>query len=250
MSLIPSLVSDSLQRIGCKNLQTYLNFLTQACKVHPPEYGMAWYGESYRKLACDSTWFASSLVVNAEKEGYGSQRIWQFANRIADTEIAQLVRSHSMDESRHSKMFIVLLNNIFPNLLDKSLYSELTNLSPGYTKRSQPEILPILPENQLSELRVIDELIQVNFVEIRSLVLQLLLRPVVLAHSQTHNKTKIVGILDSLLIDEVRHIEYSAACIEKAATKGHLDFVHETMICRQSDLNELTLQEVELENYN
>ena len=43
-----------------------------------------WYSELFRDQAADPTWLATSLILNAEKEGEGARRLWQMsAPRLA-----------------------------------------------------------------------------------------------------------------------------------------------------------------------
>ncbi|AOX03334.1 hypothetical protein BJP34_31325 [Moorena producens PAL-8-15-08-1] len=77
---------------------------------------MAWGGDLYRQCARNREWFANSLIINAREEGKGSQEAWQLSQCIQNQELTRLGRNHSIDESRHSKMFVPLLNILFPRL--------------------------------------------------------------------------------------------------------------------------------------
>jgi hypothetical protein len=246
-NIVSNLTIQYLDELDSEPLDHYKGFLRDACDQSPPAHGMDWYGMRYRELASDPIWFANSLVVNSEREGYGSQRIWLFADLIRDQYTATLVRGHSIDESQHSRMFIRLLELIFPNSVDDELRSALFELSPGYTKKRNPGIGPATVS--CSDEEILDEIIQVNLVEIRSLFLQLLLRPVALAYCPPGNVVKVKRILDFLLRDEVRHIEYSARCIERVVAAGKAELVRVHMIERQAGLNDITCSEVEGEEY-
>jgi hypothetical protein len=89
----------------------------------------------------------------------------------------------------------------------------------------------------------LDELIQMNIGEIRTRIHQLLLRPVIMIHCPPEGRAKLQRILDSLLGDETRHIEYTARLIEKAM-EASAGFVRHTMKQRLDEFNQITLEEV------
>lgn len=249
MNIVYDLVTDVLQNMGAGSYEGYSKCLRAACQSKPPPHGMDWYRERYFALVRDPVWFANSLMVNAQMEGYGSTRVWAYADRLADTKIADLVRSHAIDESRHSRMFVMMLDLTFPQALDdEELRSKLEGLSPGYTRRCHPEIKPLPADQQVSEMSALDELIQINITEVRALILQHYLRPAILAHSPPEASTNLSRFCASLMLDESRHIEYTAGIIERAISQGHGEFVSSTMIERQANFNEVTSEEVEREN--
>jgi hypothetical protein len=86
-------------------------------------------------------------------------------------------------------------------------------------------------------------LIQMNIGEIRTRIHQLLLRPVITTHCPPEGRAKLQRVLDSLLGDETRHIEYTARLIEKAM-KESAGFVRRTMRQRLDEFNQITLEEV------
>lgn len=246
-SIVSEVVLTSLQSTGAPPLRTYARALVDACDAQSPVYGMAWYGIRYRALGRDADWFVNSLVANAEREGYGAERIWQFANLVSDEGVARGVRNHSIDEAKHSRMFVRLIELIFPTALDQELRDALWQLSPGYTQRRHP---PILPTDSAVDVDAIaDEVIQINLVEVRSLMLQLLLRPLALAYCPPSTRERSERILERLRADEVRHIAYSARAIEGYAEEVGEAYVLERMQARMRDLNAITADEVERECY-
>jgi uncharacterized ferritin-like protein (DUF455 family) len=93
--------------------------------------------------------------------------------------------------------------------------------------------------------RVLDEMIQINLVEIRSLILQKLLRPVVQVYYVGSERDKVCHILDTLLSDECKHIEYSARSIQWLAEECGPSKMQELLALRQNDLNAITLSELD-----
>lgn len=245
MSVVYELVQNALSS-RAPSLDGYLRCLRESFLVHEPEHGKATYGKRYRELVKNPDWFAESLVMNAEREGFGSRQIWQFSQLVEDDLTRGLIQSHSIDESRHSRTFVRIIELLFGSSLDNAMKLELMQLSPGYTPLRHPEnSQPV----RLPHEKTIDELIQINLVEIRSLVLQLLLRPAVLARAENRDLPKLTRILDVLFNDECRHIGYSAECIERSHSAGNHEFVRETMIRRAHDLNAITLQELSTKDF-
>src|SRR5581483_7890090 len=105
-SEVAQLVTRSIVPYADGPLCLYSDCFTAAVTCNPPVYGSAAFGTLYRQLARDVNWFVTSLITNAEREGFGSKQIWSFSELIDEQSIAEKVRRHSIDESRHSKMFI------------------------------------------------------------------------------------------------------------------------------------------------
>lgn len=248
MNNVSELALNYLQRYNCQIAEDYKIVLREACEIHPPPHGMAWYGKLYRQYARQAEWFANSLITNAAEEGTGSRGVWKFSQGIENQEFAELVRNHSIDESRHSKMFVSLLNILFPTKMEADFREKLQALSPEYYPHQHPPINPLSPEKIMDEKLVMDEIIQINLLEIRALILQLLLRPVLQAYATPDDLPKVTQMSDVLIYDETKHIEYSGYCIGKYIEQGNESWVRETMIYRQQTINEMFLEDVELEN--
>jgi bacterioferritin (cytochrome b1) len=239
MNIVANLTLEALAEKSNKSLEGYADSLCAACEMNPPPYGMSWYGEKYRQVSCDPHWLANSLIANAAKEGEGSRKLWDLTSRTEAPEVADQIRHHAIDESRHARLYIEMLDMAFPAAIDDDFRSTLYALSPGYTIKDSPE-----PSLSSSEAIVLDELIQMNIGEIRTRIHQLLLRPMILAHCPQENCDRLKRILDSLLADETKHIEYTANLIEEFIDKGHSNFVYQTMQKRLAEFNQITLTEV------
>lgn len=239
MNAVYDLTIQGLKEKGAKSLEKYAISLQAACEAHPPPFGMAWYGDKYRQVSRDPTWLANSLVSNAAKEGEGSRKLWELAGRTDDLEVAEQIRRHAIDEARHARLYILMIDIAFPDAMDEACRTALNDLSPGYTLRDQPKVQP-----PSAEAQVLDEIIQMNIGEIRTRIHQLLLRPVIQAHCPSESRNKLKRVLDSLLLDETRHIEYTARLVEQAFTGGYSDFIQRTTSRRLDEFNQITLQEV------
>jgi len=240
MDAVASLTLHALSEGRGNPLGGYGRLLRAACAKAPPPYGEAWYGEKYRAVGRDPSWLAQSLIANAQKEGDGSRKLWILASRARDARIAEKVRIHAIDESRHAALYLRMLDITFPGAVGDDLRPMLNEIPPGYTVQQRPAVLPEEPEDE-----VLDELIQMNIGEIRTRIHQLLLRPVITAHCARNERAKLERILDSILWDETKHIRYTAELIEAAIGAGEMTFVRSTLRQRLEEFNEITLREVQ-----
>lgn len=248
MTYISELTIDHLQRYNCQIPELYTDLLQQATEIHPPPHGKGWYGKAYRQAARNADWFADSLVVNAYEEGNGSRQVWEFAGQVDRPEIAELIRQHSIDESRHSAMFATLLDLLFPTKLEAATRAQVKSFCPGYNPGDLKSIATAAV--RISGRETIDQLIQVNLLEIRALILQLLLRPVLLAYAEPQDLAQVTSMCDRFIFDETQHIAYSAYCIGNYGTWGDSpdrDWLRDRVIYRQSTINEMFLQESDLD---
>jgi hypothetical protein len=213
--VVPDTALGALRQFGIDGLDDYGRALRAACAASPPPFGSAWYGDRYRYYASDPSWFANSLIANAAKEGEGSSSLWSLSSRIKEEEVADLVRRHAIDESRHARFYISLLKLTFPELNEEVQAQQLSSLSPGYTARDHPERTDPSPEEQ-----VLDELIQMNIGELRTLIHQMLMGPVIVLHSPPNCRRRMQALMDGLGRDERIHVGYTAKLIDAAAKKN------------------------------
>jgi hypothetical protein len=246
MHHVSALALHYMKSYGIPAPPTYAEFLEEACEAQPPPHGMAWYGNLYRQLARKPDWFANSLIINADKEGFGARQLWRFSVLMEDPVLADEVRRHSMDESRHSNMFVGILDLIFPSVLDAPFRERLKELSPRYTVRNHPPTALAGPEELMSPDRVMAGLIEGNLTEIRALILQLLLRPMMQAYAPIEHRQKLLRVSDRLIHDETKHIEYSSRFIERYAQE-HREWTREAMHAGMKKVNDASLEEVSIE---
>ena len=237
MNIAAKLTLDALRAHGGAAWPCYRDALTTACRKAPPPFGTKGYDQTYRDVARDPGWMAVSLIQNAQGEGEGSAHLWDLAACTPDVRLAGQVKAHAIDESRHAKAYIAMLDLTFPGLVDDDFHAQLTSLSPGYTQRS-----PLEPHegSPYASAITLDDLIQMNIAEIRTLVHHLLQRPMLLGHCAPERRRRLARLHDALRLDEVRHIAYTAALIEEFAQRGEADAVKRLMQERLSDFNAIT----------
>jgi hypothetical protein len=238
---IAGLTVKALRAHGGEAWPHYRDALITACRKAPPPFGTRSYGRIYRDAASDPCWMAFSLITNAEGEGEGARHLWDLAACTPDARVAAQVKAHAIDESRHSRAYVAMLELAFPGVVDDDRRAELTALSPGFTRRSALE--PRDGSAYASPITV-DDLIQMNIAEIRTLVHHLLQRPVLLGYCAPERRRRLAHLLDALRLDEIRHIAYTASLIEEFARSGEAGAVKQLMQQRVSDFNAITNQDL------
>ena len=128
-SPVVALTLDALPR--ARALRGYAATLRAACRAAPPPFGMAWYGDAFRGLAMDVRWLAHSLVDNAAREGAGARDLWRLSARTRDPEVAEQIRQHAVDESRHALVSVAMLETALPGAASRRGARALRRLSPG-----------------------------------------------------------------------------------------------------------------------
>jgi rubrerythrin len=219
----------------------YRDALIAACRKAPPPFGTKKYEKIYRDVAKDPSWMAMSLIQNAQGEGEGSEHLWDLAASTPDARVAAHVKAHAIDESRHAKAYLAMLDLTFPDVVDDELRPQLNTFSPGYTQRSP---LKAHAGSAYASAVTLDDLIQMNIAEIRTLVHHVIQRPMLLAYCAPERRHRLALLHDRLRIDEARHIGYTAALIEEFARRGKADAVKRLMQERMSDFNAITNEDL------
>jgi hypothetical protein len=242
MNVVARVTLQALEAHGVKPLSTYPRALVSACNALPPPFGRKAYRDLYRRNATDPDWLALSLATAAQSEGEGATHLWDMAACTQDPEIASRMQDHAIDEARHSRGYVTLLELIFPEMIDEQFRKQLQRLSPGYSKTSPLEPAEGSP---YAYPATVDELIQMNIAEIRTRIYHLLQRPALLGYCRVDRRARLSRILECLLFDETRHIAYTARLIERIAREsGGVEQVMVLMRQRVKDFNEITDDEM------
>ena len=241
MNVVARMTTRALQEHGVPQLPVYRRALVNACNAFPPLFGRKAYSDLYRKGAADPDWAALSLATTAMGEGNGARHLWDLAACTPRPDVAVQIQAHAIDEARHSRAYVTLLEQVFPHFASESLRKQLHQLSPGYTKTTP---LAAAKGSPYAIPATVDELIQMNIAEIRTRLVHLLQRPALLAYCSAERRARVRRILDSLLFDETRHIAYTARLIERAARESGAGQVMDLMRERVRDFNEITDDEM------
>lgn len=241
MNVVAELTLEALHAHDGQPRPHYRRALVSACGKAPPPFGFRGYGEVYRAAATDPYWLATSLMANAQREGEGAGQLWDLAACTPEAGLAAHVRKHAIDESGHARSYLAMLDLTFPGAVDDQFHAELATLSPGYTRRSARTPHPGSP---FARPITVDDLIQMNIAEIRTRIHHLLQRPMLLAHCAPERHPRLLRLLDALLLDETRHIAYTATLIESFARAGGAGQVTRLMPERVADFNAITRDEL------
>jgi hypothetical protein len=244
MNVVAELTLEAILPTAHRSLQQYGTVLRAAFEDHPPAFTQSWYGKKYRHYAIDPLWLCQSLIDNSRKEGEGATKLWKLAASTEDALRSEAVRLHAVDEARHARLYLGMLRTAFPESVDESSMQTLYAETPPFSAAHYPERLATL-----SDLTVLDHLIQMNVGEIRTRVHQLLLMPVINAHCPSVKQQKLRGVLESILSDETKHIRYTAEIIE-AATDTHKSYIRDLLYYRLQEFNQMTLDEVGGESFD
>ena len=224
-----------------QDFSTYLGCLDAALVLEPPPFGTSEYGLIYRTAAADPRWMAVSVLTNAQREGEGATRLWSLASCAHDREHRDLLKRHAWDESRHSLNYLTLMKLSFPGALSPEFARSLRQLSPRFSMADEP--VPIF-ESGFARSPTLDDFLQMNIAEIRTAVHHTLQRPMLNSHAPERNGSKIKRLQDDLLSDELRHIAYTGALIERMASGLDTDDLLALVRQRLREFNEMTSVEL------
>ena len=235
-------VAAALSVHGAAPCPNYMTTVERANGMFPPPYADEQYAADYQRQACDPFWLSSCLVANAVKEADGTRKLSVFAGRIPSnrSDLADAIIRHASDEAKHARVFLQLLNAVFP---DAELSSRLKSDIQAYLP-SPPITFAVCDRPPYTVEQMVDEISQINIGEIRTRINQLILRPVLLAHASAEQEMRIQQVIDNLLRDEQRHIAYTGEILESFSQQGYNAFVDHIYLVRFCRFNERTIREL------
>ena len=107
-----------------------------------------------------------------------------------------------------------------------------------------PLQIPVGDRNPYTQEQTLDEFSQINISEIRTMINQQILLPVLLAHTPNENRHLVEAIMTPLIRDEQRHIAYAATILQNYADDGCLETLTKTYVHRFKRFNERTIGEL------
>lgn len=246
MNQIAELTLSGLYQLNTRRNEFYEEALIEACDECPPVFGTQSYGEGYRSVASNPTWLATSLVANSAQEAEGSIKLTKMAKSTKNVALASKILDHAADESRHARLYMRMLELVFPGAAEPKLVHHMRELSQIW---KTPKVDTLCHEFAISA--TIDELIQMNIAEIRTRVHHLLQRPVLLNFCGKKEQSTILPILDSLMRDETIHVYYTADLINEYVTSAQRrQEVLRLFKERLSDFNEITTQSLKHDDFS
>ena len=224
------------------DLPRFTDIVRKAFRESDPVFFRERYSEFFFK--CASTipgYIGNCVVANADKESEGSSglfALWQGA--AANAAISKDLLFHAKDESRHSKLFIEMSGLAFPWQFSqescRSKRSELFTITPEMIASGQ---------KQMRDEDLMDHLVQMNMGEIRTRLHVAMLAPVIFAFTPADNKPRVKQILEGLVLDEIRHISYTARFIEAWCDEGATQRIADLYNRRLRDFHRLTVEQTE-----
>jgi hypothetical protein len=228
-------------RGGLGECPKYSAAIGEALQQEPPPFDTENYATLYKESATDARWMATSLVTNSEREGDGSKRLWSLAACAVYEDEQQQLKRHAVDESKHSLMYLAMLDLAFPNSVSREFRRELRQLSPGFSMHQ--ELFPV-KGSPYAKVPTLDDFLQMNIAEIRTTIHHVMQRQALAAHCPPENLPALKRIQDCLLNDELAHVGYTALLIEKIAEKADDCNVTALFCKRFRDFNRITTEEL------
>jgi hypothetical protein len=219
----------------------YLDAIDRAVAEYPPPFDTVAYADVYEQASANGQWLAISLMTNAEREGDGATRLWSLSACASNEHHRALLKKHAVDESRHALAYLTLLDLVFPGAVSAEFRVELDTLSPKFSMRQEVQAIPDSPYARVPEL---DDFVQMNIAEIRTTIHHLMQRTALKAHCPEENWPRVQKVLDSLLLDELDHVGYTAEIIESMWLPQDADGVEKLYGKRLNDFNAITLDEL------
>lgn len=191
---------------------------------------------------CASTvpkWMPKVVLSNGKAESEGSNNLLSLWKQVHDQDfVADQVMIHAKDESRHSRMFIRMVQLAFPGFATQADLDDFERSLPDVRKGSHEKLVTRLPTNH-----IIDHLVQMNIGEIRTRLHMHLFAPVIHNFAPGENKASIRGFLNTLVGDEVRHISYTALLMERWAEAGDFSLIKNLYLGRLNTFNKITIEQ-------
>jgi hypothetical protein len=219
----------------------YYKAIEAAAETSPPPFCKRSYNNIYQYLAKNPRWLAISLMANAQREGQGSTDLWSLAACAKSFKEQKLLKKHAIDESRHSQMYLSLLDLNFPGLVETSFRKEMNAFSPGFNESKTPEACE---ESAYAKDPSLDDYVQINIAEIRTTFHHLMQRQALSKHCPPGNVISSSSVLDALLRDELNHVAYTAQMIEANSSCIPQDKLNILVTKRLVDFNKITEEEL------
>jgi hypothetical protein len=238
----PDQLLEAVRTLVNADLPIYSDSLTAAFSECDPVFTRDGYCDFF--WHCASTvpgWLAQVILANAEAESQGSAKLLKLWERVDYNAVVEKeILIHGKDESRHSRLFLDLVQLSFPGVADEAFIAGLRSSLPDIRKREYAKTGTVLAETAL-----IDALVQMNIAEIRTRIHIELFAPLIYGLTPAENRESCVRILRGLARDEVRHVGYTARLMEQWAQAGSSNLIRELYTRRLRDFHAITIAQTE-----
>jgi hypothetical protein len=184
-------------------------------------------------------WLPSIMLGNAQAESDGTAKLLQLWSDVNfDDGIEEQILHHATDEARHSRIFVKLIEETFPGVMEQNFRDQYIR---SLTKVKKDELAK--SDSSISDIRLIDHLVQMNMGEIRTRIHIELLAPALTAFAPDNAKEEVSKMSNGLGHDEVAHIGYIAAILEDLCINGDKERVTELYRTRLHDFHQFTVEQ-------
>ncbi|MGY4182939.1 hypothetical protein ACVIHH_008230 [Bradyrhizobium sp. USDA 4518] len=222
-----------------QDVERYLALFEDGISKEVPPFFQAGYGTSFRYHVENPYWVIQSLISNAIKEGEGSRDLASVADSCESQDLMSDLAIHIGDEARHCRMYLQLIDTVFPVALTDDLRQTLFQKFPSVTYDKTSLNVPLQPP-----WKMLDYLIQINLGEVRTRIHQKLLEPVLHAYCPEENKESLCRTLCKLAGDECCHIKYTASRIGALSREFSEVAVRDLFLRRFCEFNRYTDKEL------
>lgn len=244
MNLAAQETLDSLNGVCPVGLDRFDQIYTRALKkMGSPVFFEPRYENHMWECASNiPNWLPRVLTACATTESSGSRALLDIWKRVQGHKKAEegLLR-HARDEAGHAQFFVRLAHLVFPESYDQGYLSEVQNCLHNMKKSD----LSKSDKNIVSDRLLIDYLIQLNIVEMRTRFHLLKLAPMFFSLADQSAKPKVENYLNLLARDELHHISYTAELIDEWAKDDDIDRLVDVYACRLQCYHQHTLDQVE-----
>jgi len=236
----PRMFVDMVEERADRDLHHYSSAVLKAFGDVSPIFSRSQYSDLFWHCAVEVPgWFAQVLIANAEAESKGSAKLIRMWSTMASASpLSASILRHARDESRHSRLFLDLIDWTMRNQVERKFVDQLRKTLPDVRVGELPQ-----QSDEISQVTLIDSLVQMNIGEIRTRVHIELFAPILAELAPAPDKAQTIKVLQTLARDEIRHITYTAELLEQAAEHGQSDLIAQLFRTRLSDFNSITAEE-------
>lgn len=225
----------------------YAEIIRAATTLAPPVFFASTYEDFFWHCASSiPNWLPNVVAACATTEASGAHsllKIWRSVDFFREAEDGLL--RHARDEAGHARLFVKLARLAFND-----------NFAPGELDKLERSLHPIervelkKSEECISERMLLDYMMQLNIVEIRTRHHLHLLAPMYFSLTPDQNRHQVERILNGLAVDETSHVTYTAKIINDLVSEENMKWAVGIFACRLEDYNQHTLDHCDYKKYN
>ena len=232
-------VLDSIKTRANSDLPRFSSLFLGSTKEVEPVYFTKPYEDFFWQCATTiPNWLPRVVAACASTEGKGAHALLAIWSRVSGHRTAEAgLLQHAKDEAAHARLFVQLARLAFPENYETGSLDELEQSLQPVTR----DILVKSDRDPVSDRMLIDYMMQLNIVEIRTRLHLRMLAPMYYALTPSDKKPRVERILAALERDEMSHITYTACVIEDWASNHDTEHLAGVYTCRLQNYNEHTL---------